>query len=125
LVELLQRHARAVLLGDEVREVARELADQIAAGNPDRKAEALPGCRIVDDELDRKRVAMRRGDVDGVADHRAIVAAGKRRRSQARWRPCRAAAFARAAIENEVEDDARCEPRGAADDFEPAARRLR
>jgi hypothetical protein len=91
LVELLKRHRRPTLLGGEAREMASELADQIAARNPDRQAEALAGCGVVDDELDRERVAMGRGDVDGVADHRAIVAAGTRRRSQARWRPCRTA----------------------------------
>ena len=69
LVELLQRQRRAALLRREARQVTRELAHQVAAGYPGRKAQALLGSGPVDAQLDRESVPVRGADVDVIADH--------------------------------------------------------
>src|ERR1700754_3113667 len=48
LVELLERRRPSSLLGFERKEMARELAHQVAARNPDRQAEALLRRRTLD-----------------------------------------------------------------------------
>ena len=78
LVDLLKRQRARVLRGADAREVARELAHQVAAGDPDRQAQALLWRGLCDGERDAEVMGVRFGGGDAVQDHGRGACCGER-----------------------------------------------
>ncbi len=82
----LRRHEFAVTLpGVQTRQVARELTDQVAAGNPHRQADPLQRRRVGHRQADAKAMRMKRRDeVDSVGNHEGGSGVGARIREALR-----------------------------------------
>ena len=75
LVALHQCHLAPALVRRQVRQMAREFAHQVAAGNPHRQAQDLLGRRTWQRQRDTPTVRLRVVDLDPVAGHLQVPAA--------------------------------------------------
>ena len=85
LFELAQVDRASFLMRLEARQVARELAHEVAARDPYRQAHALFGGGALDAQRDAKAVRVGVGDLDPVGDARAQRATRRRRALKQMW----------------------------------------